>query len=117
VGELAGLPDMTPAIYAKTAPAVTVFFEESGPFQADHASPLAKAAMAGDTLANPDELDSETQAADQGPAETISDDNMIGRTLTIRVEARNRSGARTHRMAIVELTGNPSQPYWVRYVE
>ncbi len=117
VGELALLPDMTPTVYARVARVVTVFFEESGPFNAGHASPLAKAAMNGDTLTNPDELDSEAQVADQQPDTNIADDNLVGNTLTVRVVARDRRGDRTHRMAIVELTGDLNRPYWVRYVE
>jgi hypothetical protein len=41
----------------------------------------------------------------------------VGRTLTVRVTAAAPDGARAHRMAIVELTGNPASPYWIRYVE
>jgi hypothetical protein len=73
--------------------------------------------MNGDTLANPDQLDSEAQGADQQPDTSIADNTLVGNTLTIRVVARDRRGDRTHRMAIVELTGDVSRPYWVRYVE
>jgi len=37
--------------------------------------------------------------------------------LTVRVVARARDGARTHRMEIVELTGDAATPVWIRYVE
>ena len=52
------------------------------------------------------------------PAEELTgEDNLQGRTVTVRVTARDRGGAKTHRMAIIELTGDNHQPYWVRYVE
>jgi hypothetical protein len=35
----------------------------------------------------------------------------------VRVVARDRSGGQTHRMEIVELTGDKTRPFWVRYVE
>jgi hypothetical protein len=37
--------------------------------------------------------------------------------VTVRVTARDRGGAQTHRMAIIELTGDSNRPYWVRYTE
>jgi general secretion pathway protein K len=118
VGELAGLKDMDSAIFARIAPVVTVFFENSGPFEASHAQPLAKAAMRGDDLANPDQLANEASINNQTPDEELApDDRYIGRTLTIRVIARDEDGARTHRMEIVEMTGDKVQPYWVRYAE
>lgn len=120
VGELAGLKDMDPALLARIAPAVTVFFEETGPFAPEHASPLAKATMDADIEEAPSS-GPVARGAD-GPAERpaeelASDDNLQGRTVTVRVTARDPGGAQTHRMAIVELTGDGRQPYWVRYVE
>ncbi len=118
IGELAALPDMDAATYARIAPVLTVFFEESGGFEPRNAKPLAIAAMA--DLGGEDQQQVEQQAAiaAEHPDEEISpDDHLLGRTLTVRVTARARDGARTTRMAIVELTANPAQPYWIRYVE
>ena len=51
-------------------------------------------------------------------AEDIApDDRYVGRTLTVRVVARDRDGGQTHRMEIVELTGDKAHPFWVRYAE
>jgi hypothetical protein len=59
-----------------------------------------------------------SDAAAARPAEELApDENLQGHTFTVRVTARDRAGARTHRMAIVELSGDPARPYWVRYVE
>jgi len=121
IGELAGLKDMDPAMLARIAPAVTVFFEENGPFLPDHASPLAVATMNADI----EETSSSTLLSSGSanftagrPAEELAgEDNLQGRTVTVRVTARDPDGAKTHRMAIIELTGDSHQPYWVRYAE
>jgi len=118
VGELAGLKDMDPVLLARIAPAVTVFFEENGPFEARNATPLAIAAMAAEAGDSPEALDNQAQIASERPDEEIAvDDHLSGRTLTVRVTAQARDGARTHRMAIVELTGDKEHPYYIRYVE
>ena len=117
VGDLMSLKDMTADLYTRLAPAVTVFFEESGPFEPSHATPLAVAAMSATEDQSPETLDAE-QASDNAPPEqTIVDDNLLGRTLTVNVVARGPRGAQTHRAAIVELTGSKAFPYWIRYVE
>jgi general secretion pathway protein K len=121
IGELVGLKDMDPALLARIAPAVTVFFEENGPFLPEHASPLALATMNADieeASSSGSSLNSADSAAEQRPAEELAaDENLQGRTVTVRVMARDRGGAQTHRMAIIELTGDSRQPYWIRYVE
>lgn len=118
IGELAALKDMTPDLIAAITPAVTVFFEQSGPFEASHATPLAKAAMAAEVQASPDQINAVPDSVNQSPEESLGpDDHLVGRTLTIQVVAKSRDGAQTHRMEIVELNGDPAQPYWVRYTE
>jgi general secretion pathway protein K len=111
VEELAGLKDMDPVLLSRIAPATTVFFEESGPFEPKHASALARAAMTADAAspngADADAAAMETEMSNERPAEEIaSPDSLIGRTLTVRVTARDRDGGRIVRSAIVELTGN-----------
>jgi general secretion pathway protein K len=126
VGDLMVLKDMDANLYARIAPAVTVFFEESGPFERGHASPLAAATMRATEDESPEEEQLDQSNDDERPTETIEDDNMIGRALTVNVLARGPGGVQTHRMAIVELTGanqaapvagKASAPYWIRYVE
>jgi type II secretory pathway component PulK len=117
VNELAALPDMTPTIFAQVAPVTTVFPETTGAFNTGHASPLARAAMSGDTSSTPDELINQAAIDSQRPDEDLADDNLVGDTMTIRVLARDHTGARVRRMEIIELTGDRSQPYWVRYTE
>jgi general secretion pathway protein K len=120
VGDLMALKDMDAALYRRIASAATVFFEESGPFEPRNAGALAKATMAQDEddddspdVAGPQAADDDQPARPTMPVDV----NLIGRTLTVRVFARDRRGAQTHRMAIVELTGAEPQSYWIRYVE
>jgi general secretion pathway protein K len=138
VGDLMALKDMDADLYARVAPAVTVFFEESGPFERGHANPLAAATMRATENESPEEQQLDQSDDEARPAETIEDENMIGRTVTINVIARGPDGAQTHRMAIVELTGagskdkdvsfsasasattssgKPTMPFWIRYTE
>jgi general secretion pathway protein K len=120
VGELAGLKDMDPTILARIAPAVTTFFEETGPFDANHASPLAIATMSAEIEESPDGTEPPAANAPLPAAATeelAADDNLQGHTVTVRVTARDHDAARTHRMAIIELTGDKQRPYWIRYVE
>ena len=118
IGELAALPDMDANTFARVAPVVTVFFEESGGFEPRNAKPLAIAAMSDLGGVDQEQVEQQAAIASQHADEEISvDDHLLGRTLTVRVTARGRDGARTTRMAIVELTANPAQPYWIRYVE
>jgi general secretion pathway protein K len=117
VGELIGLKDMDPTLLARIAPAVTTFFEETGPFTPQHATPLAVAAMNADIEEAEAADEPGAGAAPSSPTEELPDDNLQGHTVTVRVTAQDGSGARTHRMAIVELTGDPQKPFWIRYVE
>jgi general secretion pathway protein K len=117
VDEMASLQDMTPQIFARVAPVTTAFFEETGGFDVDHAAPLAKSAMSAVTVESPDESGSETQTADDQPAEELQSRSLVGDPMTIRVVARDRSGGRAERMEIVELTGDPTTPFWVRYTQ
>lgn len=117
VGDLMSLKDMDANLYTRLAPAVTAFFEESGPFEPANATPLAIATMSATEDESPEEAQVQQEVDEQRPSQVIVDTNLIGRTLTITSVASGRGGVQTHRSAIVELTGAPSHPYWVRYVE
>jgi general secretion pathway protein K len=117
VGDLMTLKDMDSDLYSRIAPAVTVFFEESGPFEPSHADPLAAAAMAAQEAESPEEVAAEREDNNEPPEEAIVDENVIGRTFTITVVARDRNKATAHRSVIMELTGSKAPGYWIRYVE
>lgn len=114
VGDLMALKDMDATLFERVAPAVTVFFGESGPFEPNNAGPLARATMTADEDTTPDLL---AQGNADRPPPRQADVNMVGRTLTVSVVAVDRRGARAHRVAIVELTGFSPEPYWIRYLE
>ena len=120
-GELMALPDMDAALYARIAPAVTAFFEQMGPFDARNAGPLAIATMSTQDTESPAAPGDQPEAlAQRAPAEAevdADDERLMGRPITVRVIVQDRSGARAHRMAIVEFTGSPIRPWWIRYVE
>ncbi|MGI8841971.1 MAG: hypothetical protein ACR2F8_14500 [Caulobacteraceae bacterium] len=118
VGDLMALKDMDVGLFERVAPAVTVFFEESGPFEPNNAGPLARLAMAAEDAGPSPDLLAQANADDEPQVEPITPDvNLIGRTVTVQAVAFDRRGARAHRTAIVELTGVQGQPYWIRYVE
>lgn len=118
VGELAALPGMDRTVFAQVAPVVTVFPELTGGFDPTNASPLAIVTMQSLGGESAQAVEGEQSFVNARPAEIVApDDHLFGRTLTVRVLARARDGAQTRRMAIVELTGGKTTPYWIRYVE
>ena len=82
-----------------------------------HFKSLIEEAMAAEEAQSPEELEAERAEDNQTPQETIVDENLIGRTLTIQVLARDRNQATAHRTVIMELTGAKAPGYWIRYVE
>jgi general secretion pathway protein K len=105
VEELQLLPDMTPAVYARIAPAVTVHAvtlafdpRTASPLALDVMSPSASGAGAGPTLSN----------------EALA---LAGHTVSVRVDAMDGHGGGLRRTAVVEFTGSPARPYVMRGLE
>jgi hypothetical protein len=91
---------------------VTVFFGRSGGFSESTATPLALAVMgsgAADVLIREREL-----AGDRPALEIAPDESLDGRALTIDATARDGRGGQAIRSVVIELTGNPDRPYWIR---
>ena len=78
VGALMALPDMDPALFSRIAPAVTVFFEESGPFDVKTAQPLAIAALGATAGETPESIEHERELQNERPVEEIADDEVHG---------------------------------------
>jgi general secretion pathway protein K len=112
--ELNKLKGMDAVLLARIEPSLTVFFGARGGFDESFAQPLAIAAMNEDAAGSP--LSVVRQRSD-GPTEVVDERGLPGRPLTIRVLARDDHGGRLRRAMIVELTGKPAQPYWVRALE
>lgn len=115
LSELAHIKGMDPALYVRLAPSLTVFFGESGGFSPQTAQPLALAVMSGSGLNSPAVIQRQRELAGQRPVLDFVDKTpLAGRLLTIRIVASDTGGGRFVRAAIVELTGNSQDPYWVR---
>lgn len=115
--ELRMLKGMDNDVYAKVAPAITVFFGESGGFSETTAQILALEALSEVGPNSPDVIHREQQMAGLIPPHNSGlPIFMSGRLLTVRVDAK-RAGADMKRAMIVELTGNPADPVWKRYLD
>jgi general secretion pathway protein K len=117
ISELRMIKGMTDDIYARVAPATTVFFGESGGFSESTAQPLALQVL-GEVAANsPEVIERERELSGQAAVpQTLAKVSLIGRTLTVRIEAR-RGATYLKRTAIVEMTGSTATPYWLRYLD
>lgn len=118
VDELALIKGMDKALFDKLAPALTVFYGETGAFSVQDSQPLALAVLSGAGANAPDIIERQRELAGQRPVfDTAPPVSLTGRPLTIRVLARNDDGSAYLRSVIVEFTGNNRNPYWVRFVE
>ncbi|UAJ09063.1 type II secretion system protein GspK [Polymorphobacter megasporae] len=112
IDELTLLDGMTPAIYARLAPAVTVAGTTLA-FDPQDAGPLARAVMsAGATT--PQAIEQVVSSADRQPALTTGEVRRYGHSLAIRVEVGDGANGHFVQTTIVELTGVAGQPYLVR---
>lgn len=111
VDELMAVRGMDPAIFDRIAPDLTVFFGFRGVFDPTSASPLAKAVM------SPAIGDPSASASIQRPTLAAPGDDYVGRPFAVRIAAHDAAGGELRRAYIVELTGQPSQPFWVRAVD
>lgn len=117
LGELRMLNGMTDEIYARVAPATTVFFGESGGFSESTAQPLALEVLGEADPNSPEVIERMKELAGQAPVpNTLAKVSLLARTLTVRVEAR-KGATYLKRSAIFELTNNPKDPYWIRYLD
>ncbi len=109
IDELLAVKGMDQAVFDRLAPDLTVFFGFRGIFDQATASPQATRVMMGALIDDP---------SAQRPVLSMSPgDDYVGRPFTVRVTARDPVGGEFHRAYIVELTGQPDQPYWTRAVE
>lgn len=119
-GELLRINGMTPAIYRRIAPHVTLFFGESGGFEEKTASPFALRVMTGLGEDSPAAIARAREASGERPALSTDDPAsapIAGRRFTVRVSASDARGGRLARATIIEPTGDAAQPILVRSVE
>jgi general secretion pathway protein K len=115
VGELMAVKGMDRALFDRIAPSLTVFGDDGTLFDPKTASPFARKVMAAAEIAERTETGEEAPT-DKRDAASIEDD-YIGRRMTVRVTARDSRGGLYRRAAVIELTGQPGEPYWIRAVE
>ena len=114
VDELELLPGMTPALYARIAPAVTVHATTLA-FDPRTATPLALEVMSPANAGSPAMIERSRAQAGETPALAgLPPIAVAGRTVTVRVDAEDGHGGRLRRTAIVEFTAAPSRPFLVR---
>jgi general secretion pathway protein K len=116
VSEIRLIQGMDDDLYARVAPNVTAFFGESGGFSESTSQILALEALSEVGPTSPEVLEREQELAGQKQSPLIASPPLLtGRTLTVRVKA-SRAGAEIRRSAIIELTGSPADPVWMRYL-
>jgi general secretion pathway protein K len=117
VAELRMVKGMTDDIYNRIAPATTVFFGESGGFSEQTSQILALEVLGEEGPGSTEVQQRVAQLSGAAPPmSSLVKASYVARTLTVRIEARE-NGAYMKRSAIIELTGNASDPYWFRYLD
>jgi general secretion pathway protein K len=115
--ELMLLPGMTPALYARIAPAATVHASTLA-FDPRTASPLALAVMSPGSAATPEAIEQARERAGQRAAfDAPAPIELTHRVVTIRVDVDDDAGGALRRTAIVEFTGSAARPYVMRGLE
>ena len=117
VDELVEVRGMDPNLFAKLKPALTVFFGDAGGFSVPTSQPLALAVMSGVGENSQQPTSPEPSDDTAMPAFDPSAESYIGRPLTVHVTVRDAGGGLFSRSAIVELTGNKTAPFWIRYTD
>lgn len=116
VSELALVRGMDRGIYARIAPAATVFFGGAGGFDPANAHPLALAVMMETGMDSPEVIERKRALAGQRTAlEPDSASSLAGRPLTIRVTADDGQGARLERSTIIEFPSPALDRWEIRY--
>ncbi|HEY1709346.1 MAG TPA: hypothetical protein VGG10_13850 [Rhizomicrobium sp.] len=118
VDELLLIKGMDRNLFTRIAPALTVFFGESGGFSEANSQPLALAVMEGGGMSSPEVLQREKELSGERPAIDIDPTavSLVGRTLTVHVHVSDGGSGLYDRAVIVEITGKPADPYWIRWL-
>jgi type II secretory pathway component PulK len=116
VDELARVRGFTPRLVNQLRPYVTVD-PDAQPFDPSHAQPQALAVMstAGDN--SPAVIERQRElAGEQTALDTTQPKAILGHPMRIVVDAEvgeSEGGAHAHHEVVVEVTGNPQQPYTI----
>lgn len=113
IDELGAIRGFSPQVIARLRPFVTV---QPGavPFSPRYASPQALNAY-GNSGGAVTEIERQREATGQRTAIAFADQApLIGRPITISVDAAMADGAHHHSDAVVEMSGKPAHPYIIR---
>lgn len=114
VDELGLVRGFDPLLVRRIGEIATTSFG-NGSFDARYAQPLAIGIMQGGGENSPAAIDRARELAGQRTAiELATEGDLVGRPLTIVVDASLAGGGRARRRAIIELTGAALRPYVVR---
>jgi len=119
IDELAMVMGMTPALFARLAPAITIYSgrpvidPQTAPREALLALPTMDETSVDALLAARYDGGTLTSGGQTAPAGIIDPAiSLAGRAFTIRAEI-DMGGVRQRREAVIRLTDNAAQPYWV----
>lgn len=116
IGELALIEGVGPGLASRIAPFATINFGSNGEFDPRFSTPLAiRVSNDSDAASGSAELAlGRAIKGDKVAIELGATPSLIGRPLTISVEAARGTTAKLRRQIIVELTGAPVRPYVIR---
>lgn len=114
LGELGRVRGFDPALVERLKDVATINFG-SGSFDVRFAHPLAIGIMHGGGEDNPMAISRGRELGGQQTAfEFLGAADLVGRPLSIMVDAQLPGGARARRVAVIELSGSVARPYIVR---
>lgn len=115
--ELAAIRGFDPALVARLRPIITLTWG-GGPFEARHASLDAIAVMSEDGEDPVAQIERAREMAGQVTALSFNvQGGLVGRPLTVTVDATLPDGGHASRRTLVELTGSSIRPYVLREVD
>lgn len=113
--EMLEIRGMTRALFARLRPAASVVGAEGEGFDERYAQPLALEAMGSSAVAIA-EREREV-AGDREALPLNAADDLVGRGMMVRVDARNKAGERFAESVVIQLTGRHERPYVVRAID
>jgi len=114
VAETGLIRGFDPALVDRLEAVATVHFGR-GPFKPEHASPIAIGVMEGEEQGAVDLLNRQRALAGQETSlSTESASTLVGRPVTVRIEASRADGAQARLRQIIVLTGRRDMPYMLR---
>ncbi len=117
IDELARIRGFTPRLIDQLRPYVTID-NDALPFDPGHAQPQALAVMSTAGGDWPEVIERQREMSGEQPAlDAAQPKALLGRPLTIAIDADAPGGGHAHREVIAVITGRPLQPYVIHSVQ